>query len=887
MPHFTPQSLTPPTPCSPTLGRGRPRWRRLVLLLLLSASSAACRPPRAPSPVKVLGPGPVRLLERLKLSLWNRTPDVLNLFTPRCWSGCRGFVPRPVMVGGGYSGARWVPAPAGRLLMTSLAHLRLSHKTIDRFDLSPLRVRVFHSQVHIRARLFIRGAMAQGHPRVDQGVVDMVLVSGDGGQWKVDGFRLARLHSLWREDPGFHVAQRGAWPTSETAKSLDHPLPGRETLPPTAALDTDGDGRAEVVWGGRKVYAQHPAKGLKRWRLLLTPPGGALVRTLVAGDVDGDGRADLFVGTFGGTSGIWLNRPSGFVPLPGLKISGHVTGALLADLDGDQDLDLYVTRHGPASRQPWQPGEPNLLFIKTPSGYQQRQTPAAGAGWSLAVCGGDFDGDGDVDLFVANELGPSRLWQNRGAARFGDAAHRAGLEIQMATSCAVGDANGDGRLDLLVGGRGSALRYLLGRPGAGVPGSRLLGRRRDQVRSMMAGATLWLNSPGTGRRGLRFRPTVLPKHRWWTVWAGMMDHDLDGHLDLLLLDGGPSNPNRWWWETLGPVLNRRAPALTPGGSGSGSAALLIRPRAGPWLDVAPLSLTSRGHCAVATPARAANGRVHLFLAGVIRNDWRGGKLEEDEHAVLLRLQARSINRDAMGSRVEALAGGRRQVRVVGLAPGMPGPPGFVHFGVGAALRVEQLSVRWPDGTVERHHDLPVDRVVQIRQGKAPLWNDPDDGDADGGDEPEGTDVGTSGVGEVGGSEGSGAGSKDGPLSAPLNLTVKIRGGVQPLSALAGKRATLVLITAGGLQGRARCDKLKALGRKKGVRLVQVRLSPGASNKACLSSYPATPGTMAALQDRRGLLPLLAVVDASGRVFRLLSGEPNPTWAEAALLDLLE
>jgi len=854
----------------------------LPVLAVALVCFAACRPPRTPSPVKVLGPGPVQVLDRLKTSLWSRTPDILNLFTPRCFRGCSGFAPRPMALAGGYHGARWVP-DSNRLLMTSLAHLRLSYKSVDRFDLSPLRVRVFPGQVHIRARLFISGTTAQGHPRVDQGVVDLVLVSGDGGQWKVDMFRVARLHSLWREDPGFQVTELGEAPTSRTAKPLGHPMPGRQTHAAVATLDTNGDGRAEVVWGGREVHARAPAGG--PWRPLLTPPGGAPVRTLVAGDVDGDGRSDLFVGTYGGTSGIWLNRPTGFVPMPGIKIRGHVTGAVLADLDGDQDLDLFVTRHGPVTRQPWEPGEPNLLFVKTPSGYQRRKTPAAGGSWSLAACGGDFDDDGDVDLFVANELGASRLWLNRGNAHFSDAARRAGLKIQMATSCAVGDANGDGRLDLLVGGRGSALRYLVGRPGAGVPGSPLLGRRRDRVRTMMAGTTLWINRAGAGRGGLRFRPTLLPKRWWWTVWTGMMDHDLDGRLDLLLL-GLPdaySELKRWWWETLGPVLDRRAAVWTPGGPDSGATALLVRPTAAPWLDVAPLSRTGSAYNASATAVSTGNGRVDLLLDGLVRTSWRKGAVEEDEHAVLLRLWARSVNRDAIGSKVHALASGRRQVRVVGLAPGMPGPPGYVHFGVGAALRVEQVSVRWPDGTVERHHDLPVDRLIQIRQGKAPDWEDPDEeGDTGGGGEPDTAAP----KGTAGKSGGSKARQGHDVLGALMELTVDMGRIHQPIFTLTGDRGAVVLFVPKGLQNIARCRKMRSLERHKGILVVEIRFPEGRENKCGLTSHVATSATVRAWKDKRALLPLAVVADGKGKVFKLLSGEPNLVRVEAAVLDLL-
>ncbi len=838
-----------------------------------------------------MGPGPELLLRRLTSAIWGRNgPELAAMFTTRCREGCRGYVPTPVAPVGSYKLARWIPDPRRRGLMITLAYLAQSHGHIRRVELTPMKARILPGQVHLRARLRVLGDPRKGDRRVDQGVIDLVLVKQQGA-WKVDMFRPARLHSVWRADDGFHVGtvwredgssarpQRGA-------ASRDHSVPGRVSLPPLAAFHTDTDGGWKLARGGRVVDLR-PRLPTEDDRPLLSPRGGAPTRVLVTGDVDGDGRVDLFVGTYGGESGLWLNRPQGPVLAPGSKVSGHVTGAVLADLDGDGDLDLYVARHGPRQRTPRQHGEPNLLLLKTAKGYERRATTASGQGWSLAACGGDLDGDGDVDLMVANELGPARLWLNQGGARFVNASRRAGLTTTLATACAVGDADGDGRLDLLLGGRGARQRYLVGRPRAGVPGGLLASRKGRRIRAMMRGATLWLNRPARG--GLRLVERHLPGDQW-TAWAGMMDHDLDGRLDLLLLDGGPTAEvrHRWWWEALGPMLKGRKPPHILGQARSGPTRLLIRARSGLWLDAAPLSLfdprtggTVRGHVAAAIPAATGHGRLMLVWGGqdlrqLERGTWRGGGLCEGEHAVMLRLRAGAANRDAIGARVELRAGGRTQVRVSGLAPGMPGPPGYVHFGVGAALRAEAVKVRWPDGKVERHHDLPVDRLVTLAQGKAPAWQDPDDEE-----EPEqsgGSAVEEAPVRESGGEE---VRASSNPLMTPLKLTVKTPAGEKKLSSMAGKRATLLLLSATALDS-GKCRKLQALSRHRGVRLVEVRLGPVA--RGCLrASHEATAETAGALKGQRALLPLVAVVDGKGKVVKLLSGEPDPARTEAALL----
>ena len=82
-------------------------------------------------------------------------------------------------------------------------------------------------------------------------------------------------------------------------------------------------------------------------------------------------------------------------------------------------------------------------------------TAAAGVanrGWGQGACTGDFDNDGDDDLYVTN-FGPNRLYRNDGQGRFTDVAGTAGVALGgWSTGCAFGDYDGDGRLDLFVAG---------------------------------------------------------------------------------------------------------------------------------------------------------------------------------------------------------------------------------------------------------------------------------------------------------------------------------------------------------------------------------------------------------------------------------------------------
>jgi enediyne biosynthesis protein E4 len=200
---------------------------------------------------------------------------------------------------------------------------------------------------------------------------------------------------------------------------------------------------------------------------LTGPLRGMMGHAAAWGDVDGDGKLDLFVGTFadrpkalyekGGATGpvpnqLFLQRRGRFELSTQKSIAWHgrATGAVFADFDNDGRPDLYVTNNGRL-------GKDNLLYHNRGDGRLELVTDRAGAPLQLpetarGVAVFDYDGDGLLDLFVLATVGKgeSMLFRNLGGMKFerskalpGDAT---GLGV------ATGDLTGNGFPDVFVGG---------------------------------------------------------------------------------------------------------------------------------------------------------------------------------------------------------------------------------------------------------------------------------------------------------------------------------------------------------------------------------------------------------------------------------------------------
>ena len=126
-------------------------------------------------------------------------------------------------------------------------------------------------------------------------------------------------------------------------------------------------------------------------------------------------------------------------------------GVGLVDVDGDADLDLYLVQSGRIGA----PGADaaNRLYLNRGDGYFEEAPGAGGAGdrgYGMGVAAGDYDNDGDADLYVTN-LGPNALLRNDGHGRFEDVTAQAGVgDPGWGTAAAFLDLDADGDLDMFL-----------------------------------------------------------------------------------------------------------------------------------------------------------------------------------------------------------------------------------------------------------------------------------------------------------------------------------------------------------------------------------------------------------------------------------------------------
>ena len=592
-------------------------------------------------------------------------------------------------------------------------------------------------------------------------------------EWRVDvTVRLTRVLSEGVEPhPRFRDATAEA---GLGASRRDPPGPGTNRLiagiwpaSGVAVLDFDGDGDEDLFVGDgvRSILYENDGAGrftdvTERAGLAHSTQEGISATGVAAGDVDGDGRPDLFVTNSFGPSRLFRNAGGGrFAEITnesGISTPPNTRSAAFADVDGDGDLDLFVCVTGDYYRQMPDPpydaedGGRNLLFVNDGHGRFRDASAHWGVSrpkrWSLSSLFADYDGDGRPDLIVTNDFGFKNLYRNDGGRRFVDVTDQAGVADRgYGMSGAWGDFDGNGRLDLYTTGCYTQWSFLHEYPDLPIPfpGRLFLSTAVSWMKKMTRGNSLFLQ-----RSDGRFEDATIAsgaRKAGWNWSAVAADLDDDGWLDLYATNGmwGDGRDHdrelEFWWETLAywhdyvalkKTFDRRGAGIAGiqrdryfhnrrGTSGSGDPLFVDRA----FLD--GLDLETNGRAVVAFDANG-DGALDLYVRSVQAPEALFlGSRGKDEHFLRLRLKGApgKDNSQGIGVRIVAtLPDGRKLLRENGNASGyLSTASPIVHIGLGKAVSLGDLTVTWPSGKVQRLGPLAaVDRTVVVDEERGAL-----------------------------------------------------------------------------------------------------------------------------------------------------------------------
>ena len=498
-----------------------------------------------------------------------------------------------------------------------------------------------------------------------------------------------------------------------------------------ALFDFDGDGRLDIYLvnsytvDAARAKRPRPPAALYRNRgdgtfeevaakAGVADPGWAMGVSVA--DYDNDGFDDLYVTCFG-PNRLYHNRGNGtfedVTSKAGVGDPRFSTGAAWGDYNRDGYLDLFVSNYvdfkledlpqfgkgqlcqyrgipvqcGPRGL----PGSGDALFrnngdgtftdvskiakVDDPSGY-----------YGLGVMWTDFDDDGWPDILVANDATPNYVYHNNRNGTFTEIGLMSGLAVdengneQGSMGISIGDYDRDGRLDVVI--TNFADQY-----------NAIYHRNADGTFTDVSRAT-------------KTAEVSMPYVGWGTK---LFDYDNDGWLDLMVVNGH---------------VYPQIEGAYPGGMYRQRKLFYRNLRDGTFAEVAsslgPALMEPRASRGAAFGDYDEDGDEDVIVNDLdgppmlLRND--GGS--KAGHWIGLKLVGTKSNRNAAGAKVWLKAGGTMQVDEVHSGDSYLSHSDWrLHFGLGAAARVDEVIIRWPEGVSEKLTGLGVDRVWTVTEGK--------------------------------------------------------------------------------------------------------------------------------------------------------------------------
>jgi hypothetical protein len=440
-------------------------------------------------------------------------------------------------------------------------------------------------------------------------------------------------------------------------------------------------------------------------------PGGTFGMGVASGDYDNDGYPDLFVTAYGRCTLYHNNGDGTFSDVTdkaGVAAPGWTTSAVWVDFDNDGRLDLFVCsfvefslrnnvrcgdnklgRRYYCVPRVFKPTH-SLLFHNNGNGTFNEVSDGTAIhralGKAFGVVATDINGDGLMDLFVANDTVQNFLFANRGSNKWeeiglaSEVGYSANGQARSGMGVDAADFDQDGLEDLFVANIDQETFSLYKNRGDESFADVASAHGVAQATRLLSG---W---------GLKF-----------------FDYDNDGRIDLLLANGHPDdmvehNAAQVKYKEPLKLFHNDGSRLHDVSSTAGPAFSRALPARG--MAIGDYDNDGRPDVLVMN-----NGEAPVLLCN------RSG---EGQHWVGISLQGTGCNRDAIGARLTWSAAGvtRSRLKTSGGSYLSSHDPREI-IGLGPARKVDWVEIKWPQpsGRVERFTDLPVDRYVRIVEGK--------------------------------------------------------------------------------------------------------------------------------------------------------------------------
>ena len=496
-----------------------------------------------------------------------------------------------------------------------------------------------------------------------------------------------------------------------------------------ALIDYDGDGWLDIYFTGAPSVAMELEGKKARSALYRNNHDGTFTDVTekagvgtpcwamgaAVGDYNNDGRPDLIVSCFGG---IVLYRNNGDGTFTDVTKEAHLdkdtvwaTGVTFGDYDGDGNSDLFVAHYVDlnimdlptfGSRKTCQyheiavqcgprglKGSPDTLYHNNGDGTFTEVAKEAGVDdanhyFGLGAVWSDFDNDGKLDLFVANDGEPNYLYRNEGNGRFKEMAYDAGVAVsedgveQANMGLALGDYMNVGRMSVVVT------------------------HFSDEY------AAMYRNDGGMSFTDVSRTAGISNESAPFVGWGdAFLDLNNSGWLDLVLVNGhvypqvDSVKIGATYKEPKLVFQNQRNGSFHEVGAQTGSAVLI--PQVSRGLAVG--DLFNRGRLDIVVE-NLTGGPMILEAKSNPANHW-----------VSFELEGSPSNKLALNARVRLTAGKAQQMGEVRSGGSYLSQSDLrLHFGLGDTKRIDKVEVLWPNGISQVFQDVPANCFYHLKQG---------------------------------------------------------------------------------------------------------------------------------------------------------------------------